>query len=132
MNIVTNWEKYAPYFKPSEFVCRCGKCTAVYIAQEFLDKLHAARLLSKTKFVIASGGRCLAHNAKVNGAAKSDHLSTPTDICTGVDIAVTTTAQRYEIETVCRSVGLNRFGHGAGFIHVGLAHRNPANVTWIY
>jgi len=132
MTYVTDWTKYAPFFKKEEFMCGCKNCKDVYVSEEFMDRLFKARNASRVKFVIASGGRCPEHNTKVNGAANSDHLMSPENVCMGVDIRVNNSTERYIIDDVCHKAGLTRYGHGNGFIHVGLAGRNPGDMIWLY
>lgn len=64
-----------PYFRESEFVCKCGKC--VKPGNVPSDKLIRALVWVRETFdspvIINSGYRCPAHNAKVGGAKNSQH-----------------------------------------------------------
>lgn len=67
--------KANPYFKESEFKCKCGKCSlpAACPSDELIDILCKVREHFNAAVVINSGYRCKAHNAKVGGAPSSRH-----------------------------------------------------------
>lgn len=57
-----------PYFDRQEFECRCG-CGYAVVDARLLEMLTAYRVYFDAPMIITSGARCLAHNAKVGGAA---------------------------------------------------------------
>lgn len=63
------------FFKASEFDCKCGKCTrpANVPSDELVEILCEIREFFNAPVVINSGYRCAVHNAKVGGAAASQH-----------------------------------------------------------
>lgn len=64
-----------PYFKDSEFFCKCGKCQKPdnVPSDKLLSALIKLRELYNAPIIINSGWRCAEHNAKVGGAPKSQH-----------------------------------------------------------
>ena len=68
------------YFKPQEFVCKCG-CGEAEVAENLLRELDKIREHFGVPVSITSGRRCKKHNAKVGGATNSQHvLGTAADI----------------------------------------------------
>lgn len=67
--------KHNPYFKESEFKCRCGKCQIPegVPSDELIDLLVEIREFFGNRVLINSGYRCEKHNAKVGGAKTSQH-----------------------------------------------------------
>ncbi|CAM4029755.1 YcbK family protein [Campylobacter armoricus] len=63
------------YFKESEFKCKCGKCKLPkgVPSDELIDILCQIREHFNAPVIINSAYRCASHNAKVGGAAKSQH-----------------------------------------------------------
>jgi uncharacterized protein YcbK (DUF882 family) len=62
------------HFKEYEFDCKCG-CGFNIIKPEVLELCEVVRDLNGgTPLIPNSGCRCLAHNAAVGGAPKSQHL----------------------------------------------------------
>ncbi|ECK7541719.1 DUF882 domain-containing protein, partial [Campylobacter jejuni] len=67
--------KNNPYFKESEFKCKCGKCELPQNvpSDELIDILCEIREHYNAPVIINSGYRCKEHNAEVGGAPKSQH-----------------------------------------------------------
>jgi hypothetical protein len=63
------------YFKPEEFQCQCG-CGAKNIDHDLVLILEKIREHYGKPVRINSGVRCKTHNARVGGAANSQHLDT--------------------------------------------------------
>lgn len=61
------------YFKPEEFQCQCG-CGAKNINHDLVVILEKIREHYGKPVRINSGVRCKTHNARVGGAANSQHL----------------------------------------------------------
>jgi len=61
------------YFKPEEFQCKCG-CKTNGIDHELVEILEKVREHFGKPVRINSGVRCKTHNARVGGAANSQHL----------------------------------------------------------
>lgn len=121
-----NWNKIT-YFKPTEFVCSCG-CGrgADEMNEQFVAALDLARKRAGLPFRVTSGFRCARHNKNVGGAADSSHTRG-----LAVDIAIQTSAQRYEILTALMGF-FDRIGLGKGFIHVDMDPTKVGNVVWVY
>lgn len=62
------------YFKPEEFACKCG-CGAKNINHDLVVILEKIREHYGKPVRINSGVRCAVHNARVGGAANSQHLA---------------------------------------------------------
>ena len=60
--------KENPFFDRREFYCSCG-CGYAVVDARLLELLTTFRAHFDTPIYITSGARCLAHNAKVGGAA---------------------------------------------------------------
>lgn len=63
------------YFTPEEFACQCG-CGAKNIDHDLVLILEKIREHYGKPVRINSGVRCKTHNARVGGAANSQHLDT--------------------------------------------------------
>lgn len=63
---------FSPYFKRSEFECKCG-CGFSAVDAELLKVLTGVRE-AYGPLVITSGCRCSEHNANVGGASGSKHV----------------------------------------------------------
>lgn len=66
------------YFKPSEFVCKCGKyCDGApaVMQHKLLTVADRVREHFGSAAIVSSGLRCKTHNANVGGVEKSRHLS---------------------------------------------------------
>ncbi len=121
-----DWSKYAPFFQSTEFDCKCG-CGLNNMRESHMDMLLKARKRAKIPFVITSGSRCLAHNAKEGGSLTSDHLSG-----SGSDIQAISGRQKWIIEEALLAVGFTRLGRGRSFIHAGNDPDNVSHVLWAY
>ena len=61
------------YFKPEEFMCHCG-CGEKDVNPKLVELLDRIRVSFGKPITIMSGKRCEAHNAKVGGAKRSQHV----------------------------------------------------------
>jgi uncharacterized protein YcbK (DUF882 family) len=62
----------SPHFKESEFACKC--CGKARVDKKLVNLLEEIRVAIGKPIIIMSGYRCEAHNAKVGGAKKSQHV----------------------------------------------------------
>lgn len=67
------------YFKPAEFVCKCGKCKEIPAALvpsvlKLAEQLNYIRTKIERPVKVNSGVRCEKHNANVGGKNNSEHL----------------------------------------------------------
>ena len=113
------------YFTNEEFQCSC--CGVEEMNDTFLTMLDISRGEAGVPFRITSGYRCRKHNTEVGGATHSAHT-------TGyaVDIACSSTADRYKIVTTLLRNGFHRIGVSAHFIHVDCDPSLPCKVMWTY
>lgn len=123
------------YFKKYEFECRCGKCELPpnVPSDELVSILVEIREHFGECVRINSGYRCLEHNKRVGGAAKSQHT-----IGSAADIVVfkvpTEKVYKYVMEKYGdRELGVaikrhptNPYG---GFVHIDTRGKKT---TWEY
>jgi hypothetical protein len=94
----------------------------------FLQKLDVARDISRVKFKINSGFRCIRHDKEErNGKPGGSH---PKGIA--VDIKTLTSRHRYKILVALLKVGFHRIGIEKDFIHVDDDTIKSPQVIWIY
>tara|TARA_B110000046_G_C12959442_1_gene383813 strand:+ start:28 stop:435 length:408 start_codon:yes stop_codon:yes gene_type:complete len=131
------------YFKFSEFDCNCSSCKStgtsgqINMQSDFLAMLDHARAIVKgnTPFVITSGFRCEAHNSAVGGRIKGASSKGSSHMYgIAVDIAATSSRDRFNISQALIETGFNRIGISAkgGFIHVDSDPDKSENVLFLY
>lgn len=120
-----DWKKYQKYFKPAEFVCKCG-CNSNDMKQSTLELLYKARQQAGIPFVINSGYRCSKHNKSVGGTTNSAHLRGY-----AVDIRCLDGNTRYRLIQIL-SKYFNRIGLHKQFIHVDNDSSLPQNQVFFY
>ena len=113
-----------PYFKKSEFDCKCG-CGQNNISQDFVKQLSQARYLSQTPFNINSACRCSSHNSEVEGSQTSSHIKG-----LAVDIKVNSSVDRFNIIQSLTACGFKRIGVYKTFIHVDIDSSKSQDVMW--
>lgn len=91
---------------------------------QMLDK---AREIAGVPFKINSGIRTKTQNTNAGGVEDSSHLTG-----LAVDLACTTSSNRFKMVTALLSVGFNRIGLGETFIHVDIDKSKVGNVIWDY
>ena len=69
-----NEELSSPYFRRSEFACRCGECGQDHVDAKLLEVLNTIRSHFGNLIIITSGNRCRPYNAKIGGSPYSQHL----------------------------------------------------------
>ncbi|NPB03712.1 MAG: peptidase M15 [Thermotogae bacterium] len=119
-------EKKVRYFKSEEFVCKCG-CGRVLIDSRLILLLDALRDYLKKPVVITSAYRCPSHNRTVGGVSNSEHVHG-----LAVDIACTSSRDRYDIVKFAMGNGIERIGIAKNFVHLGLDEEKPHPVLWHY
>lgn len=67
------------FFRPSEFVCKCGECKDIPPALvtnvlELVSNLNRLREYLSKPIIVNSGVRCEKHNAAIGGKSNSQHL----------------------------------------------------------
>ncbi len=126
--------KENPYFKLSEFKCKCGKCQIPDNVpnDELVDVLCEIREHYNAPITINSGYRCKEHNAKVGGAPTSQHA-----VGSAVDIVVKGVKTKDLYDYVISKYDDRPFGIAyklskdeyAGFVHIDTTkHRR----RWVY
>jgi uncharacterized protein YcbK (DUF882 family) len=114
------WAKYEPFFRPSEFVCRCG-CGLLNVWPELLDRLLLARKAAAFPFIITSGSRCRLHNQAVGGSPTSAHLDGMAADIWCVDMF----ARGRLVKLLSEAGGFMRFGLHPRFVHVDIDLTRP-------
>lgn len=61
-------------FNRAEFKCKCGSCVQVGPDPRLIAEMQAIRDDLGKSIVVNSGHRCVAYNARVGGAPKSQHI----------------------------------------------------------
>jgi uncharacterized protein YcbK (DUF882 family) len=112
-------------FSRAEFSCRCG-CGFGAIDPALVTGLQVLRDTIGKPIVIVSGCRCAKHNAKVGGAAKSQHVSGK-----AADIRVAGIPPRLLYVEASRVPQFRGFGvdDERGFLHVDT---RPVTARWCY
>ncbi|TLD85784.1 D-Ala-D-Ala carboxypeptidase family metallohydrolase [Helicobacter sp. MIT 05-5294] len=129
-----------PYFKESEFVCKCGKCQkpANVPGDKLLNALIEIRELYQSPVVINSGYRCEEHNKKVGGAAKSQHSTFGIKTGGAADFVVKGVKTEEVFQQVMRmfkdkgfgiAIKRNKANPYAGFVHLDT---RGVFATWEY
>jgi len=104
--------KYWPWrnFTPLEMACKC--CGEVYYDPEFMNGLQGLRD-EFGALKIASAHRCRLHNARIGGAAFSQHLKLACDIeLAGHD--------RFKMAKSAKSAGFKGRGYYITFLHLDM------------
>ena len=93
------------YFRPEEFACQCG-CGAKNINHDLVIILEKIREHYGKPVRINSGVRCKTHNARVGGAANSQHLDTYANAADiGIISGTTPRAMAAYVETLMPNTG---------------------------
>ena len=94
---------------------------------DFLQMLDIAREIADIPFKINSGYRTKEHNKKVGGKSDSSHL-----VGKAVDIAYSSSRDRWIIITALQEAGFNRLGIAKTFVHTDSDQTKAPNVIWTY
>lgn len=97
----------------------------------FMAALDNAREIAGFPWRINSGYRSPAYNSRISTTG----FRGPHTTGRAVDIAVSSSSERYRIIEACRAVGMSRFGVARTFVHVDdltAADGFPENVIWLY
>ena len=116
------WKRYSPIFTPEEFACRCG-CGQLVIDPELMESLFAARVIAGIPFVVTSGYRCPAHNARVGGVNDSAHT-----LGQAADIRAVSMVARMKILDAMLRAGFPRVGIAREFLHCDVDWEKPLGV----
>lgn len=121
-----DWQKYHPYFKASEFVCReTGK---EGIKPEFMDRLLALRLAWNKPMTINSGYRSPEHSREKKKARPGPHttgLACDVAIAPGADVW---DFVRLAMEHGFTGIGVSQKAGLPRFIHIDLLDKR----LWSY
>jgi uncharacterized protein YcbK (DUF882 family) len=115
------------YFNYEEFDSPDIQGSGQLMDRKILDMLDETREKFGKPIIINSGYRTIRHNAKVGGKPRSSHLKG-----LAVDIACSSSRDRYNLLEVLKSVGFNRIGIAKTFIHVDIDSDKSSDVIWIY
>ena len=115
------------YFNYEEFDSPDLKDSGKLVSNELISMLDVARKKYGKSMAINSGYRTIEHNKSVGGAPASSHLKG-----LAVDIACTTSSDRFKLEGILREVGFTRIGMGSTFIHVDIDKEKTQKVLWTY
>ncbi len=121
------WEKYKPYFKPSEFDSPDVVGSGQDMNFNFMEKLLKARMISGVLYKISSGYRTPARNTKVGGTSGSSHM-----LGLACDIHFSNNHQRFKILQGLIKAGFVRLGLGHTYIHVDNDENKTQDRAWDY
>lgn len=115
------------YFKPSEFLCKCGCGQGEeQMNIRVLHKLDFMRLIMNRPIVINSAYRCDDHNRRVGGSKDSAHKKG-----LALDLRVSNNSHRLELLHFAYIVGFRRFGLGQNHLHLDLDTEKPWGLIWL-
>ena len=107
-------------FSRYEVRCPCG-CYASWISPVLIEKLQHVRDIIDKPMAITSGVRCEAFNTEIKGSLVSSHMPDVDGMGLAVDIACTTSKDRYELVEVAQKffkwIGIAG-EYSGNFIHV--------------
>lgn len=109
-----------PNFTLAEIACPC--CGEVWVDPAAMNALQAMRDALRMPLKINSGHRCAAHNAKIKGAANSEHLRL------AFDVALSGINPRAFHDAAIRA-GFYGLGYGEDYLHLDT---RAAPVRWHY
>lgn len=115
------------FFSYSEFDSPDAEGSGERMQDSTLMMLEDARELADMPFVINSGYRTEAHNAKVGGKPSSAHTRGY-----AVDIKVGDGLQRMKVVKALMEAGFTRIGIARTFVHADNDPDLPQNVIWTY
>jgi len=115
------------YFNYEEFDSPDIQGSGQLMDKKILSMLDEVREMYGKPISINSGYRTIRHNAKVGGKSQSSHLKG-----LAVDIACSTSRDRYSLLEALKSVGFNRIGIAKSFIHVDIDSNKSDKVIWVY
>ncbi len=121
-----DWDSFKPFFRPSEFECKCG-CGKNEMTEVFMRTLFLMRRQASHPFIINSGFRCEEHNFNVGGSSNSAHL-----LGQAADIRCEISTFRYDLIKIAYQFNICRIGLSRSFIHLDIATRLPQYVIWFY
>lgn len=117
------------YFNLSEFDSKDEKGSGKNMDVDFLKLLDVVREKFGKPMKINSGYRTEAHNEKIGGVKNSSHTKIP---CKAVDIAISSSADRWKFIKICNEVGITRIGIGNNFIHIDTDTEKTGKLIWDY
>ena len=88
-------------FSKLEIMCPCS-CGADKISSILIEKLQKVRNIIGRPIIITSGVRCEFYNASIKASMNSSHIPDEHGIGNAVDIACTTSKDRYELVEVAQ------------------------------
>lgn len=131
--VVTDWTKYALFFKEDEFKCsHTGKCE---MQEEFMDRLYNLRGYLNYPFIISSGFRDVSHPVEAKKDVRGEHT-----FGIAADIVVYG-KKAFQMVSIAEKFGFTRIGISQRgdiskrFIHLGTGEgvgRLPNPWIWSY
>ena len=115
------------YFNYSEFDSPDVQGSGQLMDKSLLEMLDEVRDKFDKPMYITSGYRTEKHNTKVGGTPNSSHLRG-----LAVDIACSSSVDRYHLINCLLDVGFKRIGIANSFIHVDIDKEKAKEVIWTY
>ena len=113
----------SPFFKDTEFACKCDYENCVEsernMKQKFLDAIYWVRSQVDFPMIVTSGYRCKKHNKDVGGARYSFHARGM-----AADFHMVDAKQRYELVEAAIAAGLSVIVY-SNFVHLDAREGEP-------
>lgn len=121
-----------PFFKPSEFACKC--CGVSEMNSQFMVKLELLRSAFDEPMIISSGYRCPKHNQAVSTTGATGPHTTGQACDVKVSGAAAYRLVRLAIAHGFTGIGVSQKGaHSSRFIHLDtLTQPHPRPSLWSY
>jgi uncharacterized protein YcbK (DUF882 family) len=117
------WDSRFPNFHPREIACNGSGILKVHIPS--LEALQRVRKVFGKPMFVTSAYRSSAHNKRVGGALRSQHLTGR-----AFDIAISSTASGQKLEALARKEGARGIGRYPDRRFIHLDWRDSAARTW--
>ena len=132
VDVKTNVKMSLKYFRYEEFDSPDLPGSGINMSRDTLEMLDVARGIAKIPFKINSGFRTMAQNRKIyermgKKPIRSAHLEGK-----AVDIAITTSRERFKILSALLEAGFTRIGISESFIHADNSETKSSHVIWTY
>lgn len=115
------------WFKYEEFDSPDAPGSGQLISPVLADKLDNLREIVGVPLIVTSGVRTAGHNNAVGGVDGSAHVRGM-----AVDFSAVDSGTKFKIVKAALSLGFNRIGVGARFVHLDIDDTKPPNVMWTY
>jgi len=118
-------------FSRSEFACKCG-CGFDAVKPYLVEQLQKMRDQLGFEIIVESGCRCSRHNAEVNGAVDSSHLTGEAADLKPAGGKPWGSEVRFRFMEAALAARFKRVGIGETIFHVDISTILPWPRLWLY